>query len=88
MLLDFFVKGPKSIIFKGDCIYQFRKSNRRDIGFSFMTSNSGGDSLTETNRVSKILWNFPFNRVKLENIINVADPDPGLQKLPMQTFLV
>jgi hypothetical protein len=42
-LLDFFVKGPKSIVFRGDCecAHQFRKSNRKAIGFSFMNSNLG-----------------------------------------------
>jgi hypothetical protein len=40
MLLDFFVKGSKSIAFRGDCAYQFRKSNRTAIGFSFMNTNS------------------------------------------------
>jgi hypothetical protein len=39
-LLDFFVKGPKSIVFAGDCAYQCRKSNRTAIGSSFMNSNS------------------------------------------------
>jgi hypothetical protein len=38
--LDFFVKGPKSIVFRGKCEYHFRKSNRTAIGYSFMNSNS------------------------------------------------
>jgi hypothetical protein len=34
------------MVFRGDCAYQFRKSNRTGIGFSIMNSNSvqlGGD---------------------------------------------
>jgi hypothetical protein len=44
--LDFFKlsKGPNLYgtgCFRGDCAYQFRKSNRTAIGFSFINSNSG-----------------------------------------------
>jgi hypothetical protein len=39
-LLDFLVQGPKSIVFRGDCAYQFHESNSTAIGFSFMNSNS------------------------------------------------
>jgi hypothetical protein len=39
-LLDFVVKGPKSIVFRSDCTCQFRKSKWTAIGFSFMNSNS------------------------------------------------
>jgi hypothetical protein len=56
--LNFFFKGPKSIGFRGDCAYQFPKSNKTTKGFSFMNSISGDSDDQLLHRVGWWWTNF------------------------------